>query len=152
MTVDRHLKFAASRPAMWQRPELICDYFAGLVNSCFIHSWGNWGLQRKDRLRRQLRNSTLKQNSNFCIIDTSAKLITHHTQNTDLKTITENKFALKNFLCIIFRAETVLKVPWPEGNVFRPEWLQEFRKAVVSTGKLCWEGNVLTDCALWFGS
>ncbi|KAF2979572.1 hypothetical protein EK904_005628 [Melospiza melodia maxima] len=32
-------------------------------------------------IKRQFRNSTLEENSNFCIIDTSAKLIKTHTQN-----------------------------------------------------------------------
>lgn len=31
VTAESHLKFAASRPTMWQRQELICDSFAGLV-------------------------------------------------------------------------------------------------------------------------
>lgn len=97
-----HLRFAESGSTMWERQELICDYFAGLVYSCFIHSWGNWGLQRKGGLRRQLRNSTLKQISNFCIIDASAKLITNRTQNRDLRIITEYKLAMKNYLCIFF--------------------------------------------------
>lgn len=59
------------------------------------------------------------------------------TQNSELRIITEYKLAMKNFLCIFFRAETVLNVPRPEEKVFRLELLQEFRKTVESRGKLC---------------
>lgn len=113
---------------MWQRQELICDYFAGLVYSCFIHSWGNWDFHRKGGLRRQLRNSNQKQNSNFSIIDISAKLITNHTYNSDLRIITEYKLAMKKILFFLFLE---LKQHWmyhdQKKKVFWLE-LQEFRK------------------------